>query len=176
MSDIDQVPVCGSCGSDEITIASHCEWDLKEQEWVANDPDYNGAYCSNCSAEGTIKFISRPELLAINSRKETLLHHQVNELLKSMQIVIPLSRGEVLLLPADADDLHGYASNIYLDAAQEEFLDRSPLNDRYDREIVITDVERIRDYTGWEMIHLPPSWECLRLTVECTLTDTGGDE
>lgn len=166
MKNENETPVCGSCGSDEVTIASHCEWDSKVQQWVASDPDYNGAYCPKCSAEGTIRFINRSKL---------------DELFTSMQIVIPLSRGEVLLLPADADDLHGYASTHYLDAAQEEFLDRAPLNGRYDREIVIVDVERIKDH-----FHVDPksveidgrnSWgqECLRLTVECTLTDSGGE-
>ena len=166
MKNENETPVCGSCGSDEVTIASSCEWNSKLQQWVASDPDYNGAHCPKCSAEGTIRFINRSKL---------------DELFTRMQIVIPLSRGEVLLLPADANDLHKYASNIYLDAAQEEFLDRAPLNDRYDREIVITDVERSKDY-----FHVDPksveidgrnSWgqECLRLTVECTLTDSGGE-
>ena len=128
------IPVCGSCGNDEVTVASHCEWDINLQQWVAQDPDEAGAYCFKCSEEGNIKY------------------HNTAIPVERMQVTIPF-------------DLHEFATDHYLDTAQEEFLSRTSgpaLNDRYDREISIADVELIKD--------------SLILTVECMLTDNGGSE
>lgn len=137
------IPVCGSCGNGEVTIASHCEWDITLQQWIAQDPDEAGAYCSECSEEGNIEYKN----IAIPVER--------------MQITIPF-------------DLHEFANDWYLDTAQEEFLSRTngpAMDDRYDREISIVDVKFIND--SHEVKGMDTK---LILTVECMLTDNGGDE
>jgi hypothetical protein len=152
MSDTKGFPVCSQCGSVEVRIPSQCEWDTIMQEWVAVDPDYEGGFCNDCETDCCgIEHINYP--LADTPAKTN-----------SMKITIPLSLGETILLPPDENDLHGYVTDRYLDAAQEEFLERSPIDDRHDREIVIADVVRIVNTTDTDRIDL-------ELTVECTVTD-----
>lgn len=47
--------VCSGCGSDNVRVEAHAEWDVREQAWVCSAVYQKGAECAECGAETRIE-------------------------------------------------------------------------------------------------------------------------
>lgn len=46
--------VCGTCGSERVTIDAWAAWDVDKQEWVLDD-FFDAEYCHECEGETRIE-------------------------------------------------------------------------------------------------------------------------
>jgi hypothetical protein len=46
--------VCGTCGSERVTIDAWASWDVDKQDWVLDDI-FDNEYCHDCEGETRIE-------------------------------------------------------------------------------------------------------------------------
>ena len=46
--------VCGTCGSERVTIDAWAAWDVDKQDWVLDDI-FDNEYCRDCEGETRIE-------------------------------------------------------------------------------------------------------------------------
>jgi len=52
-----EMPVCSTCGSDDVVADAWAEWDVEKQEWVLRT-HFDDKFCNDCEGSTHVKWIS----------------------------------------------------------------------------------------------------------------------
>lgn len=56
MANIREIPVCSSCGSDDILMDAYARWDSAAQDWALNST-HESAVCEDCGGECRLDWV-----------------------------------------------------------------------------------------------------------------------